>query len=168
MHMLRHVTIVVTAFFLLFGAAAANTHETLDTGPGMVGADSAMYGLELAWDNAATSIGLKNAGTVAQERAAEAHEAAENGNYDAAQRAAENMASVAEKANADDVQGVEKAEAVLQRVIENAPSEAQQGLQTALTNVQNARNQAQQAADQAPDSGAENQSGADAGQDNRP
>lgn len=159
--------ITITAIFLfLVGFTAANAHGSLDVGPGMIGADHPLYGLETAWDNAAISIGLKKAGEVAQERAAEAQAAMERNNSQAAARAAQEMSNVAAVASSDDTEGLQKAEAVLQEVIANAPQEAQEGLQTALQNVQQARERAQQAgnaSDRMPDDamGQMGQDGAD-------
>lgn len=131
---------------LTLGAAQGNNSNqpasTIERGPGIIGAQSPFYGIEVAIDNAAVNIGLKNAGSVAEERAAEAKKAAENGNYQAAQKAAGNMNKIAEKASSKDVEGIQKAESVLQGVINQAPEEAKQGLQTALDNVKQARERA--------------------------
>lgn len=132
--------VIAVSFLMILGFATANGSHAegeahLDVGPGMVGADSAVYGLETAWDNAAMSIGLKQAGTVAQERAAEARQAAQANNSEAAQRAADELNSVAQRASSDDMEGLEKAAAVLQEVMERAPPQAQQGLRTALDSV---------------------------------
>ena len=122
-------------------AAAQNASQNTEggAGPGFVTPNSAIYGLEVAYDNAAVSIGLKKAEKVAQERAAEAEEMARRGNYKGAQKAANNMAKVAERVKGNQSQGLQRAEQQLQRVMENAPEEAQQGLQTALENTQRAR-----------------------------
>lgn len=127
---------------ILFAAPAAAQQQDPDVGPGMVGPDSPIYGLEVAWDDAAMSVGLKRAGTVVQERAAEAQQMQERNNTEGMQRAAQEMSNVAERATADDTEGLQKAQSVLQAVMERAPEEAQQGLQTALDNVQQARERA--------------------------
>lgn len=150
---------LVAAFSILVSPVAAQTQ--LDVGPGTIGPSSPIYGLEVAWDNAMVSVGLKTAGRVVQERAVEARQAAENGNYQAAQKAAENAADIAKKAKSGDVQGLEKAEAVLQEVIANAPPEAQQGLRTAINNVRQQRDRAtgtgQQPDENVPDQGDQQQ-----------
>lgn len=146
---------------LTLGVAQDNvsneTQTTIERGPGLIGPQSPFYGLEVAYDNAAVNIGLKKAGAVAEERAAEARKAAENGNYQAAQKAAQNMNSIAQKASSDDVEGIQKAEAVLQSVIDQAPDEAKQGLQTALDNVRQARERAG-APEGTPGPGSDNES----------
>lgn len=148
--MMKRFMAIALILTLLFGVASANNHGDLDVGPGLIGSDSPLYGLEVAWDNAAVDIGLKKAGGVAQERAAEAKAAADKGNHDAAARAANEMSKVAQKARSDDTERLQKAETVLQEVMANAPAEAQEGLQTALDSVRNARERAQQADDQMP------------------
>ncbi len=97
--------------------------------------DSALYGLETAWDNTGMALGVKSPGDVAQKRAAEAQVMAEEGNYGAAQRAAEGLENAASRAGDDDIEGIEQATSTLERVIEDAPEEALEGLQTAMENV---------------------------------
>lgn len=138
--MKRKLAIAMALSITLLPVAAAQEAQ-VDKGPGMIKADSSLYGLEIAMDNAAVSIGLSKASDVAQERAAEAKDAADKGNYEAAQRAAKSMSGVAKKVKANET-GLEKAEAVLQEVMENAPAEAQKGLQTALDNVRMERERA--------------------------
>lgn len=139
---MKRVLVFAAVFFLVTGLGAAQAQ--LDEGPGAVTPDSALYGLETAWDNAGIALGLKNAGNVAQERAAEARQMQEEGNHEAAARAAQEFSDVAEKAQEDDLQGLEKARAVLEEVMANAPAEAQEGLQTALDSVSQAQNRVQQ------------------------
>lgn len=119
-------------------AAAQNASQNAEQGPGpgFVTPNSAIYGLEVAYDNAAVSVGLKKAEAVAQERAAEAEEMARRGNYKGAQKAADNMAKIAQKAKGNQTEGLRQAEQTLQRVMDNAPEEAKQGLQNALGKVE--------------------------------
>lgn len=138
----RFIPVALT-IILLSGFAAAQTTD-LDRGPGMIAPDSPLYGLETAFDNAAVSIGLKSAGGVAQERAAEARKMAEKGDYNAAEKAIRQMSTVAQQARSEDTEGLEKAESVLQELRADAPEEAQQGLQAALDNVRSVRERAQQ------------------------
>ncbi|MFB6167177.1 MAG: hypothetical protein ABEJ62_02855, partial [Candidatus Nanohaloarchaea archaeon] len=133
---MRKTLVLLSTILVLSGAAAAQTE--LDVGPGMVTPDSPVYGLEVAWDNAAMSIGLKNAGTVVQERAAEARAMQRRNNTGAMREAVRQMSHVAERARGGDAQGLQKAQAVLQQVMQRAPEQARQGLRTALNNMQQA------------------------------
>lgn len=141
--MRKSIVLATLVIALGAGLAAAQDVETQETNQtqdrianaGMITPDSAFYGLETAWDNAGMAVGLKKPGDVAKERAAEAEKMAEEGNYEAAQRAARNMNRAAERGGQDDVEGIKQAESVLQRVMENAPEEAKQGLQKAMKNV---------------------------------
>jgi hypothetical protein len=147
---------IVAVALVCSGTAAATTHGELDVGPGVVGPASPIYGLELAVDNAAMSVGLADAGGIVQERAAEASVAASNGNPDAAARAAGSAAAVAQRADSeDDVDGVERAMGSLNSTVtmmetraENAPNEeARAGMLTAVENMERARSNMEQAAD---------------------
>lgn len=145
---MKRLTIAVLAVSLFFsGVAVAGTHGDLDVGPGIVGPASPVYGLEVATDNAAISVGLAQAGGVAQERAAEASVAAANDNPRAAARAAEEAGNVAQRADSQqDVKGIDKAMASLNDTItmmetraENAPNDqARQGMLTASENMRGA------------------------------
>ncbi len=137
-------TAVLAAGLLVFAAPAAAQQDGQGPGPGLVGAGSPLYGLEVAMDNAAVSIGLARAGGVAQERAAEAQQAAENGDARGVERAARAMDGVAKKARSGDEAGLQRAESVLQEAMADAPQEAQQGLQTALDSVRSAQTRARQ------------------------
>lgn len=139
MWLMRYL-IVPAALFLLLPLAAANgSHTPLDASPGAVTPNSAFYGLETAWDNAAVTIGLKKAGTVAQERAAEAQAMQERNNTRAMQKAVNQMNQVAKKATSQDTTGLEHAATVIQEIMKHAPEQAQTGLQTALNNINGER-----------------------------
>lgn len=141
--MMRRIALLALLATLLAAAPVTAQNATqpaeLDVGPGMVAPDSPFYGLEVAWDNAAMSLGLARAGTVVQERAAEARAMQERNNSEAMQRAAREMSRVAERAREGDGEGLQKAAAVLERVMQRAPQQARQGLQTALDSVRGAQ-----------------------------
>lgn len=135
------------AVLMIVSIPMATAQSQTDVGPGMVGADSPIYGLEVAWDNAANSMGLKKAGDIAQERAAEAKDAAERNKTKAAAKAAVNTRKIAERADGEeDEEGVQKAMSSLegtmnmmeQRMSEAPNEQARQGMQTALDNMQGA------------------------------
>jgi hypothetical protein len=52
--------LLILVAFSAVGAAGQHSHR--DNGPGMIRADSPLYGLEVAMGNAAVSIGLAKAG----------------------------------------------------------------------------------------------------------
>lgn len=132
---MRLLTFSVIALLLTGVATANGGHGDLDVGPGTVAPDSSMYGIELAMDNAALWMGFAKPGKIAQERAAEASEMAEKGNYQAAQKAIDNMNKVAKRATTTDTEGLHKAQEVLEAVMQNAPEEAHDGLRTAIDNL---------------------------------
>jgi hypothetical protein len=126
---------------LLISTAAAGQASGLETGPGFVTPDSPVYGLEVAIDNAAVSIGLMDAGSVAQERAAEAVTMQETGDHQAAIRAASaaGKAVSAAKTGGGNTTGIDTAIDTLQQVKRDAPPEAQDGLNTAIDSLKRAR-----------------------------
>lgn len=133
----RKIATVVFAFFLTVTFVSGQATE-LDEEPGFFSPDSPLYGLDIALDNAAMSVGLKTAGDVAQERAAEARAMQEKANYAAAEKAAREMGNVAQRATEKDADGLRKARAVIVDIHANAPEAARGGLKTALENVQQA------------------------------
>lgn len=148
------MTLAIVGLVLLSGVAAADTHGELDVGPGMVGADSPVYGIEVATDKVAMDLGLAQAGGITQERAAEAAAASENNNTDAAVRAAHEAGKAAQRSSSEqDTEGVDKAMASLnntmtamQRRADTAPNEqARQGMQTAVDNMAGAMDNMEQA-----------------------
>jgi len=128
--------LVLTMSVGLVGAQEENQEDRI-ANVGAVTPDSALYGLETAWDNAGMAIRLKSPGKVARERAAEAEAMAEKEDYKSAQKAMDNMKSVARRAREEDSEDIGQAESVLEGVIENAPDEARKGLQTAMENIRN-------------------------------
>lgn len=138
-----------------------NINQSIERGPGMIGAVSPIYGLETAWDNAAVSIGIKSAGNVAQERAAEARQAQEKGNTRGIERATRNLQKIANKSKDSDEEGINKAMKTMEEVIANAPNDqARQGMQNALENMQKAQGKRNEA--RAQNRGPENNSDMDA------
>lgn len=144
----QFVIAAIAASLLLVPAATAQNQSqgAVEANPGLIGAGSALYGLEVAYDNAAMNVGLKKAGEVAQERASEAKQAAENNNTEGVQRAARNLQNVAERAQDTDEEGISKAMAIMNETIANAPNEeARQGMQTALENMKQAQQKREEA-----------------------
>jgi hypothetical protein len=139
---------LITLSLLAVPATAQNStnNQSLERGPGLIGAGSPLYSLETAWDNAAVSIGLKKAGNVAQERAAEAKAAQENGNSRAVERATRSLENIAKKAGKNDEEGLNRAMQTMEEVIANAPNEdAREGMQKALENMRNAQDKREEA-----------------------
>lgn len=156
--------IFATLFALLTSPALAqdqaNVSETPEVSPGLVGSGSPIYGLEVAIDNAAMRIGMKKAGNVAQERAAEARKASRNNNSKGVQRAAQALEKTANRAHEQDEEGINRAIKIMQETIENSPNEqARQGMQTALDNMRQAQQQREQRreTDQQPNQSNDNQ-----------
>jgi len=126
---------------------AAETHESEedldievqdveeDLPTGWFTPDSSLYGLEVAFDNAAMGIGLSNADNVLEKRMNEATVMSNQGNNEAAERAIESSASAASSASEN---ATANAQESLQGVLDNAPEEAREGLQNAMDNVERA------------------------------
>lgn len=143
-------TVVAGLALILIAAPAAAQNESSNANnkinPGLVGPGSPIYGLEIAYDNAAMSVGLKNAGSVAQERAAEARKAMNNNNTQGAQRAAQALDNTASKAKEADSEGLTRAMEMMNQTIADAPNEqARQGMETALQNMREAMQRQEQA-----------------------
>ncbi len=134
---MKNVLTLLGAVMIFTGFAVAQPAE-LEVGPGWITPDSAMYGFETAWDNSMAAIGLKNRGSIAQERASEAKAMAEENNSEGMQRAVDELNKVASVASSSDTKGLEKASAVISAVMERAPKQAQKGLQNALDNINKA------------------------------
>lgn len=145
----KALIIMAALSFVTVSVAAQNSssnNQAVEISPGLIGASSPMYGLETAWDNAAVNIGVKKAGNVAQERAAEAKQAQEKGNTKAVERATTNLEKIAKKAKKGDEEGLNKAMKIMEGVIANAPNEqARQGMQNALENMRNAQDKRSEA-----------------------
>jgi len=160
--MRRYLLYVLLACIALVPATAAPS-AGLDHDPGMIGAGSPLYGLEIALDNAAMNIGLKKAGNVAQERAAEAKKAQKEGNTKAAQGAADEIGKAAAQANDDDRHGLEKARNALEDVKTHSPVEAQKGLDRAINNINRRLNRSTNRSERgnSPDDGSDIDPGAE-------
>lgn len=144
---------IALSLTLMPAAAQNQSHQAAEVNPGLIGAGSPIYGLEVAYDNAAMNIGLKKAGEVAQERAAEARQAAQNNNTRGMQRAAQELQTVANRTDVND-QGLNRAMQIMQETIQNAPNEqARQGMRTALENMQQAQQRRQEARNRAGQNG---------------
>jgi len=133
---------LLAVLLLLFaGQSAAQTqNSSINPDPGLVKADSPIYGLDVAWDNALQTAGFKSPGDVAVERASEVSVAEKRNHSEAASMALNQFNSVAAEANNEDVEGLRKSEQILQNVSERVPEEARQGIETALMNVEEAKN----------------------------
>lgn len=135
--MKKQTKVLTLSIFLILGfsmvaAQDQSVDQIQNTGP--FTPDSAFYGLETAWDSVAMTTGISNAEEVANKRAAEAQAMADEGNYEAVERAAQGLGNVAERA--ENPEELERATNTLNEVMEQAPEEAQEGLQTAMDNVQ--------------------------------
>lgn len=128
--------ILLGTILLITPLAAA---QSVQASPGSIGPGSPFYGLDKAWDSFGVSIGLKTASDVVEERAAEARQAANRGEWENARRAAESASSMSGRVRGNQTEGLQRAEQTLQGVLDEAPEEARQGLSTALENVRNAR-----------------------------
>lgn len=152
--MMKKTAVLVTALLLTTMLAVAQDDiETLneeqpepeerpEVSTGWFTPDSALYGLETAWDNAGMAAGFKSPGDVAEKRAAEAEAMINANNSEAAEKATRGLEKAAERAGENDIPGLERAQTRIQTVMENAPEEAQEGLQNALENVQSNRDRA--------------------------
>jgi len=130
------LTLVLFAGF----SAAQTQNSTVDPDPGLVKADSPIYGLEVAFDNALASAGVVSAADVAFERASEVSVAEDRNNTEAVRRAARQFNEAAERADNSQKSRLEQAEQVLNNVSERVPEEASFGISTALENVERAKN----------------------------
>lgn len=153
--MMKKTVVLVTALLLTTMLAVAQDQvETLEqeeppvpeerpeVSTGWFTPDSALYGLETAWDNAGMRAGFKSPGDVAEKRAAEAEAMINAGNSEAAGKATRGLEKAANRAGENDLPGLERAQNRLQTVMENAPEEAREGLQNAMNNVQQNRERA--------------------------
>jgi hypothetical protein len=134
-------TVVLVTAALLSSAATAQTPADTELNPGIVPADSPLYGVDVAIDEFLVDQGVKPPGPVVFERASESAAAAAANNTAALDRALNDMQRVAQVANGmENGSGLAKAEAVLQAVKAQAPDQAQQGLQQAIDSIITAKN----------------------------
>ncbi|MFB6203492.1 MAG: DUF5667 domain-containing protein [Candidatus Nanohaloarchaea archaeon] len=129
---------IVFSVLVLAGTAAAQTQE-IQASPGWVTPDSALYGLEVAVDNTAMSIGIASPGGIAVERAAEVRAMARQNKTQSMKRALNQLNKVAKRAKSGDAKGLAKARQVLQQVKSRVPQEAMKGISTAMKNIRRAQ-----------------------------
>lgn len=131
---MKRVPTLVVLSILVAAPAAAQTTDT--AAPGVIAADSPLYGLDIAADKL-----LKPPGERAHERASEALVAQEANDSQARDRALRELNTTAREANGlRDGEGLENAQAVLTELQDKVPAEAQPGIETALDNVIKAKN----------------------------
>jgi hypothetical protein len=122
-----------------FSAAQSSNSTGIDSSPGLVKADSPIYGWDVAWDNALQTAGLKSAGEVAVERASEVAVARDRNHTRAAIGAVDRLNQAVAEANNDDRERLQKAESILGNVSEVLPEQAEYGISNALENIQKAK-----------------------------
>jgi hypothetical protein len=131
-------TIVLTVLIALSAAGAAQ--QTVEANPGMIQADSPLYGLDRNTDNVMIGIGLQDPAKVAYERASEMKDLTDRGkaNTKVFRTAQDSLNSVAARASNESLTRLQKAQSVLQEVKANVPQQAQPGINNALDNVHRA------------------------------
>ena len=85
--------------FTGLSAAQSSNNSTIDGSPGLVKADSPIYGWDVAFDNMLQTAGLKSAGDIAVERASEVAVAHRRNHSDAASEALDQLQVAAQEAN---------------------------------------------------------------------
>lgn len=125
--------------FLGVSAAQPSNNSTIDGSPGLVKADSPIYGWDVAFDNMLQTAGIVSAGDIAVERASEVAVAHRRNHSAAAGKALDQLQRVTQEANNRDRERLQRAEEILTQVEERVPEEAQQGISTALQNVGEAK-----------------------------
>lgn len=136
---IRLLTISLILFAGLSAAQSSNS-TGIDSSPGLVKADSPIYGWDVAWDNALQTAGLKSAGEVAVERASEVAVARDRNHTKAAVNAVDQLNYVVGEADNSDKERLERAEEILNSTSEMLPEQAQYGISNALENVKGAKN----------------------------
>lgn len=125
---------------VLGSAAAAASQVKLD--PGLVKADSPIYGLDVAFDNALAMTPLASPGTIAFERASEVVVARNRNNSDAAAEALTQLNRTVRDADSRHEKGLEKAASVLRANLMNGsvPVEETSGVEEAVSRIAEAKN----------------------------
>lgn len=134
---MKYKSVLAISIVLLSGMALAQSNE-VEPRPGIIGADSPLYGADVAIDNL-----VKEEGDIAYERASEyavAQERNQTGAMERAERELNN--SVARVASSNNTEGLGKAQAVLEQVRERTPDQANPGIDNAIQKVRNAKNKA--------------------------
>lgn len=129
---------ILLATAILF-AATGTAQSIVTPNPGLIQPGGSLYGWDMALDNIAVGLGLKDPGQVAFERASEASIALETGNTTLAKTALDDLNETVALATSNSTQGLEKARSILQSVQEKVPEEADVGLNQALTAIEQAK-----------------------------
>jgi len=125
--------------FTGLSAAQSSNNTSINSSPGLVKADSPIYGVDVAFDNMLQTAGLRSAGDIAVERASEVAIAHRRNHSSAASEALDQLRIEAEEANNRDRERLQRAEEILTKVKEQVPKQAQQGIDNALQNVERAK-----------------------------
>lgn len=134
---MRYKSALAISVVLLSGMAMAQSAE-VEPQPGIIGADSPLYGIDVAYDNL-----LKEDGDIAYERASEYAVAQEKNQTRAMERAEKQLNNTVSKvASSNNTEALGKAQAVLEQVRERTPDQANKGLDNAIQKVRNAKNKA--------------------------
>lgn len=110
MNMFHNATIThMLPLFLviLLAGMVAGQPATVEADTGLFSPDSPLYGLQTAWDSTAVSLGVKDAGDVALQRASEVKAMEEEGNPAGAARAAKQLGEIASEAEEADQENVQ-------------------------------------------------------------
>lgn len=122
----------LSAILLISGFASAQALD-IQPEPGFISADSPVYGIDIAVDNALVNIGAVNPADVAFERASEAVTANNSENRN---RALEELRQNVQRVEGNSsLRGLARAEQVLERNLEKTPDQADKGLENALSNI---------------------------------
>lgn len=128
--------------FAAFGAADSNTTGTADTvldaDPGLIGPDSMLYGVKTFFDSVAVTMGLKDGGMVAQQRAAETGAAQAQDDPEAVARAADAFTATVERTGSAEADGIRQATTHLAEQLEDTPDTARSDIDTAVEQAQDA------------------------------
>ncbi|MFU1780277.1 hypothetical protein ACM16X_02725 [Haloarcula japonica] len=135
---MRKLIFAVSLILLASTASAQSNQGELE--PGLIKADSPIYGLDVAFDRGLAMTPFSDPGEVAAERASEIAVAEERNNTEAREQAEQNLNEIAERATSDHSLGLQKAAAVLEAVNGSVPEQAQQGISQALDQVRQAQN----------------------------
>jgi len=138
----RKFAVATTVLALMMGSVASahsSMAQDVNPEPGIIDASNpTLYAADVAFDNAAVQLGLRNQGDVAFERASEVSVAVEGNNSAAVNRSLRELNSVASAATGNST-GLAKAEQVLSQVRQRVPEEARKGIDEALGNVRSAQ-----------------------------
>lgn len=137
---MRYKLALGLSLILLSGTAVAHSadlhnNHNVEPEPGIIGAGSALYVLDVAYDSV-----VLNQSEIAFERASEMAVAGENGNTDAVERAKTELNNtVSEIASSNETKGLEKAEMILEQVRGKTDGRSNVGIGNAIENIQSNR-----------------------------